>query len=211
MALDPAQSINSNNVYQSGQNDTDNSGKSAKMLQPLHQNPSPKAVVCNNNQNSDIAKSKKFNFGKLVRQTIIKNAYPQDEKYEHLIEAVKNGADVNKTYKGVTLLLWAAEKGHVDVVNALLSHPDMDVNQRNDWGRTPLLVAAENGHIEAVKLLLSHLKIDVNKADRWGRTALSKAVENGHIEAVKLLLSHLKIDVNKADDWGETPLLWAAE
>ncbi|MCP4748815.1 MAG: ankyrin repeat domain-containing protein [Desulfobacteraceae bacterium] len=228
MAFDPAQFSNNYNVYQNGQNDTDNrtnqNNQPAGRLKSLKQEQSPKARVCNNDQNSDTAKSKKFNFGKIVRQTTRKIAHSQKDKNKHLFDAIRNGdvkwakkwidagADVNQAdNNGITLLHLAAHEGHIEVVKLLLSHPNIDVNQADNNGITLLHLAARRGHVEIVKLLLSRPGIDVNKADNYGWTPLSMAAGRGHVEIVKFLLSRPGIDVNKADKWSQTPLYWAAE
>ncbi|MCP4745730.1 MAG: hypothetical protein GY874_06250, partial [Desulfobacteraceae bacterium] len=234
MAFDPTQSLNNYTVYQSGQNDTDNrtnqNNQPAGRLQLPNQYHPPKARVCNNNQNSDTAKSKKFRFGKLARQTFRKIAHSQKDKNKLFIEAAKNGdakwakkwldagadVDVNQVDNdGQTPLHRAAKEGHIDVVDALLLHPGADVNKADDEGWTPLNWAAEEGHTDVVNALLSHPGIDVNQANDNGWTPVYRAARNGHIEVVKLLLSHPnscdKIEVNKADDEGWTPLNWAAE
>ncbi|MEZ0385506.1 MAG: ankyrin repeat domain-containing protein [Verrucomicrobium sp.] len=87
-------------------------------------------------------------------------------------------------------LLAAAKAGHTDVVDILVKHPDINVNGHLDDGGAPLLAAAENGHVEVVAVLLRHPKIDLNKANTAGDTPLSVAVKNGHGEVVKLLLAN---------------------
>ncbi|PTB39227.1 hypothetical protein M441DRAFT_70368 [Trichoderma asperellum CBS 433.97] len=102
----------------------------------------------------------------------------------------------------------AAEDGHRDIVELLLAHKDIQVNEGNHW-RTPLCAAAENGHRDIVELLLAHKDIQVNEGNHW-RTPLCAAAENGHRDIVELLLAHKDIQVNEGNHW-RTPLCAAAE
>jgi len=80
------------------------------------------------------------------------------------------------------------------VVKLLLKTGKVDVDSKNNNGRTPLSWAAENGHEAVVKLLLETGKVDVDsKNDYYGRTPLSWAAENGHEAMVKLLQSSISL------------------
>ena len=81
----------------------------------------------------------------------------------------------------------AAQKGHVQIVQTLLTRDDIDVNKHNKKNQTPLNIASDNGHVEVVRLLLSQPNIDLNKKDDWGTTALGIAKEKNHTEVVQLL------------------------
>ena len=96
----------------------------------------------------------------------------------------------------MTVLFWAARRGHAEVVKALLAHSEIDVNAKNNHGMTALMAAAENGYTEVVKALLGHSKIDVNVASRRGWTALMIAakreteVVNALRRTVRLMSMH---------------------
>ena len=74
-------------------------------------------------------------------------------------------------------------------VKLLLSTGKIDVDARDNYGRTPLLRAASNGHEAVVKLLLGTGKVDVDAKDKYGRTPLSWAAANGHDAVVEVLRS----------------------
>lgn len=81
---------------------------------------------------------------------------------------------------GQSALHCAAQNGHVDVVNVLLSTDKVDVTVTDASGKTALHVAAENGHADVVQCLLKDTRRFgtrmVNKIDSAGDTALLLAI-----------------------------------
>ena len=63
------------------------------------------------------------------------------------------GAEPDK--EGWTPLHYAATKGHLDIVEYLISK-EVDVDALNPGDTTPLMLAARYGHIRVVKFLLDH-------------------------------------------------------
>jgi len=125
----------------------------------------------------------------------------------------QNGIDVNETSSGSwTPLLISTYRNHVEIVQALLTRKDIDVNQtRGKDNITALFQACENGSVDIVQLLLStHHTVDLNCAIRTGATSLYAACQNGHVDVVRLLLSQSEILVNEVDDDGDTALYVAA-
>ncbi|CCD52555.1 hypothetical protein ACHAPC_003355 [Botrytis cinerea] len=110
---------------------------------------------------------------------------------------------------GRTILAFAAEKGHENIVKLLLEtiHPDI---KDGKVGRTPLFFAAEHGHEAIVKLLLATGQVNTESKDESGETLLCWAAREGHESVVKLLLSIGQIEVNSKDGSDRTPLCWAA-
>jgi hypothetical protein len=111
----------------------------------------------------------------------------------------------------VTGLHIAASFGLAGIVQPLLLREGVDVNSKDDWGRTPLWLAAETGHERVVQLLLAHEGVDVNSMDVWDQTPLSSAAENGYERVVQLLLAHEGVDVNSRDEYDRTPPLRATK
>ncbi|KAF3403072.1 Serine/threonine-protein phosphatase 6 regulatory ankyrin repeat subunit C [Talaromyces pinophilus] len=106
---------------------------------------------------------------------------------------------------GRTALSLAAARGHVAVVQLLLSRDDVDVNSVDHWGRTPLSWASAAGQDAVVGLLISHKNIKVNLSDDQGRTPLFWAVVNEH-EGVMLELLRENADITTTDGSGATAL-----
>ena len=64
-------------------------------------------------------------------------------------------------------------QGHLEVVRALLRHPQIDPNKgMKGHSATALYYASDLGHPDYVKLLIGHTKTDVNKGLTDGRTPL---------------------------------------
>jgi ankyrin repeat protein len=108
---------------------------------------------------------------------------------------------------GGTPLLWAAMRGHKDIVELLLANKaDVDAKANDDT--TSLESAAVFGHKDVVELLLAN-KADVNAKNNLGTTPLHAAADKGYVDIAKVLLAN-KADVNAKDNIGLTPLHYAA-
>jgi len=102
------------------------------------------------------------------------------------------GPDTRITNRfGGTALIPAAERGHVAVVEELLTRTDVDVNHINNLGWTALLeavVLSDGGprHQQIVQLLIDHAA-DVTIADNEGVTPLQHARKRGFAEIARML------------------------
>jgi ankyrin repeat protein len=99
------------------------------------------------------------------------------------------------------------------VVQLLVQTGKVDVDSKDESGKTPLSWAAEEGNKDVVQLLVETDKVDVDSKDKDERTPLSWAAESSnrwnHYEpVVKLLIATNKVDVNSKDKDGRTPLSW---
>eukprot|EP00163_Fabomonas_tropica_P029901 TRINITY_DN6583_c0_g3_i1.p1 TRINITY_DN6583_c0_g3~~TRINITY_DN6583_c0_g3_i1.p1 ORF type:complete len:130 (-),score=9.10 TRINITY_DN6583_c0_g3_i1:91-480(-) len=105
----------------------------------------------------------------------------------HSANANVNFTDAN----GRTALHFAAEKGQVDVVKALISHgADVDIQESPALdGSYPLHLAVRGGHVSTVTLLL-HNDADPSTQDKYGFTPLHLAARFGHEKLVSMLLQH---------------------
>ncbi|CAG9939384.1 unnamed protein product [Clonostachys rosea f. rosea IK726] len=129
------------------------------------------------------------------------------------------------TGEGRMPLSWAVMRGREAVIKLLLDTGKVDVDVRDNKGRTPLSWAAEgsywageDGSEAVVKLLLDTGEVDIDARDNEGRTPLSWATK-GNIWAVgdrckavvKLLLDIGMVNIDVRDNKGQTPLSWAAQ
>lgn len=98
-------------------------------------------------------------------------------------------------HRGATAMMWAACRGHPEVVDLLLLVSDPKAQDIE--GNTALMEAAANGYHELVEVLLpvsDPLAVDAN-----GNTALMKAVEQGYRFVIEPLLRVSDLHaVNKA-------------
>lgn len=119
----------------------------------------------------------------------------------------KRNAPKRHTEPGHTPLHCASQRGHVEVVKALLG-ARAEPNRANKEGHTPLYYACSQGHVEVVKALLA-AGADPNRAYDQGYTALHWSASQGLVEAVRALLA-ASADPNKSSAEGWTPLHFAS-
>lgn len=84
-----------------------------------------------------------------------------------------------------SLLSWAAEQGHVELVRFLLDH-GANIEDRGPEGESPLMLAAQHGHRETVQLLLER-GADPHYVTEKGDDVEQFAEDGGHAELVPLL------------------------
>ena len=112
---------------------------------------------------------------------------------------------------GRNMLGIACEKGHIGIVNILLSNPGIDVNLpgdncKFDFGHgtgmnttswTPLVIAINNGHTEIAKRLLQHPNINVVTGfTNIKTTAFTNACEQLDYNIIHDMLDMYELDIN---------------
>jgi uncharacterized protein len=114
--------------------------------------------------------------------------------------------DVNaKDDYGSTALHREGEQGDVEEVLSLLEQPGIDVNMKNNNGRTTLIIASRCGRTEIVAMLLEK-GADLDAKDNNGKTALMEASTSGRTEIVQMLLNK-GADLDAKDNMGYTALM----
>lgn len=89
----------------------------------------------------------------------------------------------------------ACQYGFYDIVELLLAHPDIRVNQKNELGWTPFSLACANGRTEVVKRMLRDERVNINLGNKLDQTPLWIATYWGKIDVVKAIFaSGRKID-----------------
>lgn len=107
------------------------------------------------------------------------------------IECTESRADLIKLLNerdesGLAAIHWAADRGHANILDLLLTH-GADVNLIDgDCGQTALHYAVSCGHVESVKILLKH-GADRNIRDSDEMTCLDIATEANDTEILKIL------------------------
>ena len=96
-------------------------------------------------------------------------------------------------------------------IENLLAHEEVNLDEKDRWGKTALHYAALRGALNIIKILVSN-GADVFAVDKNGMTPLHFAAKGGQIKAVAYLLEHslARICVDWVDKSGKTPLHYAA-
>ena len=102
-------------------------------------------------------------------------------------------------------LISASIEGRLSRVSQMLNQ-GMNVNQRDEAGRTALMEASAFGRFGVVVRLIN-AGADINLRDNQGITSLMLATLEGRERVVKLLIDK-KADVNAQDGEGITALMW---
>ena len=110
-----------------------------------------------------------------------------------------NGSSViDPSPENNAVFYWAATKGMLKLVNALLKdprvHPDEDCSEEAD-NITPLRSACWDGHVAVVKRLLTDERVDPTSKNNQ---AMQNAITKGQIGVVELLLTDGRADPNFA-------------
>ena len=98
---------------------------------------------------------------------------------------------------GTTPLMWAVSFKHNSIVKLLLDQPAVDVNVKDDNGRTALHWAAWNNNAEGARMLLLHKDFNsANVTNNNGNTALMLAMGCRNEEVLRELVRHLCVSLD---------------
>lgn len=129
------------------------------------------------------------------------------QQYETALLLVELGAKIDYAHYGSNqLLMYATDWGHKELVEMLLKRDDYDVNEADQFGKTPLLSAlALNNSEELIEVLIKN-GANCNYVDENGKAALHYAIQTGNSKIVQSLLK-CSSDTNVQDKDGVTPLM----
>ncbi|MCY4328544.1 MAG: ankyrin repeat domain-containing protein [Endozoicomonadaceae bacterium] len=89
---------------------------------------------------------------------------------------------------------------------ATLGYEDIDINMKNNAGKTALHLAASGGHYGCLMELLDAENIDTDAKDIVDCNALDYAIAAGHVNCIKLLLKFCSGQIKMFDKDGNTVL-----
>ncbi|MBN2688388.1 MAG: ankyrin repeat domain-containing protein [Deltaproteobacteria bacterium] len=113
----------------------------------------------------------------------------EEELFAQVKEKIEKGAPVDKKDdRGLTTLMWAAEKNSLKIATLLMEH-GADVNAKNNSGQTPLIYAAMNNALDVARLLIAK-GADINVQDDFTLTALLWAEVKRYDDMITLLRKH---------------------
>lgn len=99
---------------------------------------------------------------------------------------------------------FAANEGKIEIVNFLLTQPDIDVEAQSTIGRTALHLAAIRGHTAIVRALVTK-GANKNVKDFDESTPLHHASEFGHFEVIIFLIKEAFADATLKNKYGYAP------
>jgi ankyrin repeat protein len=128
------------------------------------------------------------------REDLISAADAGDLARVQLILSSGVPANAASERNGLTPLIGAAQRGHVEVVRKLLEF-HADVNAKANDGLTAVMQAAQAGHAPVVKALVAAgAELNIKRGD--GATALIGAAQHGHAAIVdELLAGHANVHI----------------
>ena len=139
-----------------------------------------------------------------VAQNFIQNA--KNGNLQKVQSYIAKGGNVNVSTKyGTTAMIAASEKGHVEIVEMLIS-ARANVDAGHCVG-SALLAASGNGHIDIVKLLIKN-GANVNLKPRHGPTPFIAAVMQKDVKMAKVFLE-AGADMYMKDSNGVSSYDWA--
>lgn len=125
-------------------------------------------------------------------------------KYKNALWLLEQGADPtikNKEHKDAMDI--AIEKDRNEIVKRLLKHKKIDINQRDDYGRSLLQNLVISGNLTMAKTLIEG-GADINNLDNRRRHLIHDALSYGDYTFVRYLLSLENIELNAMDEEGNT-------
>ncbi|KAJ7576529.1 ankyrin repeat-containing domain protein [Mycena floridula] len=134
---------------------------------------------------------------------------------------VHRGVPINsKSREKRTVLFYAVQKGHVDMVKWLLGEVNemglsgqqlFNINDADWTGKTLLHHAIDRQHPTIAEFLLSLPGINPNLANNFGRTPLSYAAESSCPRILDLISQQEDVNPNSCDSNGNPPLYYAID
>ncbi|KAJ5370375.1 uncharacterized protein N7496_006467 [Penicillium cataractarum] len=120
---------------------------------------------------------------------------------------IENGANLQDTEEeNGSSLVHLGVNSSPEILRILLEYTkDLDLNRKNNLGRSPLLAAGSKTNIECLKLLVN-AGADINQVDERGETALHNSIHWDLPDFRDLLLAQRDVEVNISSPYTGSPL-----
>lgn len=105
---------------------------------------------------------------------------------KHLQYLLTRGGDINAPHGDTCPLVFATQRGDLDIVVSLLDH-QAAIDTPDSKGRTALMIAATGDRLEILETLIAR-GADIHRGDQHGNTALMHAVLNKNHAAVEKII-----------------------
>ncbi len=96
---------------------------------------------------------------KVLRKAVEFVRAARDGDLDVVQAGIAAGLNLNMRYVSMTALMWAAARGHLAVVRALLDH-GANVNLEDNFGRTALAIASAEGHDDIATMLARRARFE---------------------------------------------------
>ncbi len=133
------------------------------------------------------------------------------EMVKHLLKPPLNADPTKRDEFGRSALLLAADKYEMnaEIIDLLLAHDKVNVDDVGEYGQTALHLAAKESNVKFFQKLLER-GANPNILDKWGLSPLHLAVEKNHNEIIDLIFAHSKVMIDDVNEDGHTALHLAA-
>ncbi|MEA3512578.1 MAG: ankyrin repeat domain-containing protein [Campylobacterota bacterium] len=126
------------------------------------------------------------------------------EKYKSVLWLINHNANITiKNNENQNILDIAIAKKHTTFLKMLIDTKKIDLEYRDDEGRTTLQNAVVFGYNDAAKLLIKN-GANINNKDNYGRTVIYDAISFGDERFISYLLSQGDIELNLLDKTGNS-------
>ncbi|XP_065835760.1 putative ankyrin repeat protein RF_0381 [Oscarella lobularis] len=131
---------------------------------------------------------------------------------ELVSKLIQLGLDVNESQVfGRTSLHWAAQFGHLEVAEILISN-GANIEAKDERGNTPVLCSAMSSNVDLFITFMVSTGCDIQAKNKeiLGRGVLGTASAYGQVKMVKKLIG-MAFYLFETDYFGQTALHWAAK
>ncbi len=125
-------------------------------------------------------------------------------KFKPFLWLLEHGADPTiKNNELKTAIDIALIKDKKEIIKALLNHPKIDINQKDDYGRSLLQNVIVSGNFPLARTLIEN-GADINNIDNRKRHVLYDALSYGDEEFLNYLLAKKGLELNDLDEEGNS-------